>query len=115
MTANDNDHRGLLPAGLADLLPPDAAREARAIDTAIERFAAFGYERVKPPLIGECFANLECQAVDTRLVNKFGLFVLQVVKSWIDPAQINPKTIHHRGFGEFVVDGETITLKSRMP
>ena len=51
MTANDNDHRGLLPAGLADLLPPDAAREARAIDLAIERFAAFGYERVKPPLV----------------------------------------------------------------
>ncbi|MFZ5781186.1 MAG: ATP phosphoribosyltransferase regulatory subunit [Pseudomonadota bacterium] len=51
MTANDNDHRSLLPAGLGDLLPPDAAREARAIDTAIERFAAFGYERVKPPLV----------------------------------------------------------------
>ena len=51
MTANDNDHRGLLPAGLADLLPPDASREARAIDVAIERFAAFGYERVKPPLV----------------------------------------------------------------
>ena len=51
MTANDNDHRGLLPAGLGDLLPPDAAREARAIDIAIERFAAFGYDRVKPPLV----------------------------------------------------------------
>ena len=51
MTANDNNHRGLLPAGLADLLPPDAAREARAIDAAIERCAAFGYERVKPPLV----------------------------------------------------------------
>lgn len=51
MSVNDNDHRGLLPAGLADLLPPDAAREARAIDVAIERFAAFGYERVKPPLV----------------------------------------------------------------
>ncbi len=51
MSANDNDHRGLLPAGLGDLLPPDAAREARAIDKAIERFTAFGYERVKPPLV----------------------------------------------------------------
>lgn len=51
MTSNDNDHRGLLPAGLADLLPPDATREARAIDIAIERFAAFGYERVKPPMV----------------------------------------------------------------
>ena len=51
MSINDNDHRGLLPTGLADLLPPDAAREALAIDTAIRRFAAFGYERVKPPLV----------------------------------------------------------------
>jgi ATP phosphoribosyltransferase regulatory subunit len=51
MTANDNDHRGLLPAGLADRLPPDAAREDRAIEIALERFAAFGYERVKPPLV----------------------------------------------------------------
>jgi ATP phosphoribosyltransferase regulatory subunit len=51
MTSNDNNHRGLLPAGLGDLLPPDAAREAGAIGIAIERFAAFGYERVKPPLV----------------------------------------------------------------
>ncbi|HZQ00274.1 MAG TPA: ATP phosphoribosyltransferase regulatory subunit [Reyranella sp.] len=51
MASNDNDHRGLLPAGLGDLLPPDAAREARAIDVAIERFAAFGYQRVKPPMV----------------------------------------------------------------
>src|SRR3984893_7700494 len=51
MTANDNNHRGLLPAGLAARLPPDAAREAGAIGIAIERFAAFGYERVKPPLV----------------------------------------------------------------
>lgn len=51
MSVNDNDHRGLLPAGLADLLPPDAAREADAIDIAIKRFAAFGYDRVKPPMV----------------------------------------------------------------
>src|SRR5579872_5382247 len=51
MSSNDNDHRGLLPAGLADLLPPDAAREDRAIEIALKRLAAFGYERVKPPLV----------------------------------------------------------------
>ena len=72
-------------------------------------------QRIAPPLIGECFANLECKVVDTRLVNKFGLFVLEVVKAWTDPTQTNPKTIHHRGFGEFVVDGETLRLKSKMP
>ena len=42
---------------------------------------------------------------DTRFVNKYNLFILEVLKAWIDPAQKNPKTIHHRGYGTFVVDG----------
>jgi len=70
--------------------------------------------RVAPPLIVEGFANLECRVVDTRLVNEYNLFVLEVLKAWTDPAQKNPRTIHHRGDGRFVVDGRTITLKSRM-
>jgi flavin reductase (DIM6/NTAB) family NADH-FMN oxidoreductase RutF len=72
-------------------------------------------ECVSAPLVGECFANLECKVVNTGLVNKYNLFVLEVLKAWIDPAQKNPKTIHHRGYGTFVVDGEAIKLKSRMP
>jgi ATP phosphoribosyltransferase regulatory subunit len=48
---NDNDHKGLLPAGLGDMLPPEAAQEARTIETLMERLGAHGYERVKPPLI----------------------------------------------------------------
>jgi hypothetical protein len=34
-----------------------------------------------------------------RLVNKFNLFILEVLEAWIDRAQKNPKTIHHRGMG----------------
>jgi flavin reductase (DIM6/NTAB) family NADH-FMN oxidoreductase RutF len=86
----------------------------------VDKFEAFHLtpmktERVGPPLVAECFANLECKVVDTRLVNRFNLFVLEVLKGWIDPAKKNPKTIHHQGFGSFVVDGETIKLKSKMP
>ena len=85
----------------------------------IDKFAAFGLHkeparRVAPPLIADCFANLECKVTDTRLVNKYNLFILEVLKAWIDPAQTNPKTIHHRGYGRFAVDGRTITLTSRM-
>src|SRR3989339_929272 len=40
----------LLPSGLIDLLPPDAAREADAIQQIMKEFEALGYERVKPPL-----------------------------------------------------------------
>jgi flavin reductase (DIM6/NTAB) family NADH-FMN oxidoreductase RutF len=86
----------------------------------VDKFAEFKLTplpaaRVAAPLLRECFANLECRTVDTRLVNKYGLFVLEVVKAWRDPAQRRPKTIHHQGFGRFVVDGETLRLPSRMP
>lgn len=85
----------------------------------VQKFEKFGLTpkpalRVASPLVGECFANLECKVVDTRLVNKYNLFILEVVKAWTDSAQRNPKTIHHHGYGKFVVDGETIKLKSRM-
>jgi len=86
----------------------------------VDKFERFGLtsapaELVEPPLVVECFANLECKVVDSRLVNKYNLFVLEVLKAWSDPAQKNPRTIHHQGYGRFVVDGETIKLKSRMP
>ncbi|HUI21227.1 MAG TPA: flavin reductase family protein [Methylocella sp.] len=85
----------------------------------LDKFAAFGLtptpaERVAAPLIAECFANLECKVADTRFVNRYNLFILQVLKAWTEPGQKNPKTVHHHGYGRFVVDGETIKLKSRM-
>ena len=86
----------------------------------VRKFEKFGLtsapaQRVAPPLVVECFANLECKAADTRLVEKYNLFVLEVLQAWRDAAQKNPKTIHHRGDGRFAVDGETIKLKSKMP
>lgn len=69
---------------------------------------------VSPPLVAECFANLECRVVDAGLVAKYNLFVLKVVKAWHDPRQKNPKTIHHRGHGKFAIDGRLIRLASRM-
>jgi flavin reductase (DIM6/NTAB) family NADH-FMN oxidoreductase RutF len=52
----------------------------------IDKFGAFGLtpvpaERVTSPLVAECFANLECKVVDMRLVNKYCLFVLEVLKA----------------------------------
>ncbi|MDF2366765.1 ATP phosphoribosyltransferase regulatory subunit [Sneathiella sp.] len=48
---NDYSEKGLLPAGLADMLPPAAAREARINRTLMDVFAGNGYLQVKPPLI----------------------------------------------------------------
>jgi flavin reductase (DIM6/NTAB) family NADH-FMN oxidoreductase RutF len=69
---------------------------------------------VAAPLIAECYANLECRVVDTRMVNKYNFFVLEVVEAWIDPAQKNPRTLHHQGKGVFMVAGDTIKLPSKM-
>ena len=41
----------LLPAGLRDLLPPEAETEASAVESLMEVFASHGYQRVKPPLL----------------------------------------------------------------
>jgi len=84
-----------------------------------DKFEAFGLtpvraSRVSAPLIAECYANLECKVVDTREVNRYCLFILEVVKAWIDPAKKHPRTIHHMGKGTFMVAGETIKLRSRM-
>ena len=85
----------------------------------VQKFERFGLtpapaELVAAPLVAECFANLECRVADTGFVNKYGIFILEVLKAWTDPAQKNPKTIHHHGYGKFAVDGKTIKLKSKM-
>lgn len=48
---DDLPNPALLPAGLADLLPPEAEREAALVEAMMGVFAAHGYERVKPPLL----------------------------------------------------------------
>jgi flavin reductase (DIM6/NTAB) family NADH-FMN oxidoreductase RutF len=71
-------------------------------------------KKIAAPLIEECYANLECKVVDTRMVNKYNLFVLEVVQAWIDEAVEPPRTLHHRGYGAFMVAGETVRLPSKM-
>ena len=85
----------------------------------VDKFKTFGLTPVSAtlvgaPLIAECYANLECRVVDTRLMNRYSFFVLEVVKAWIDPACKDPRTLHHRGRGAFMVAGETIKLPSKM-
>jgi flavin reductase (DIM6/NTAB) family NADH-FMN oxidoreductase RutF len=84
-----------------------------------DKFAASGLtaspaSMVGPPLIAECYANLECRVVDTSMVRRYCFFVLEALKAWVDPAVRQPRTIHHRGRGEFMVAGRTIKLPSRM-
>jgi flavin reductase (DIM6/NTAB) family NADH-FMN oxidoreductase RutF len=85
----------------------------------LDKFARFHLtpspaSRVTAPLVAECYANLECRVVDVRMVARYNFFVLEVVKAWIDPSQRDPRTIHHRGMGVFMIAGRSIRLPSKM-
>ena len=77
----------------------------------VDKFAEFGLtalpgEKVKAPLIGECFANFECKLVDASLIRKYSLFVLEVVKAHVATSPAYPRTMHYRGDGVFMISGE---------
>ena len=84
----------------------------------VDKFERFGLTpvaaaRVCAPRIDECYANLECKVVDLRMTSKYNLFILEVLKAWIDPSRQRPRTIHHLGRGLFMVAGRTIRLPSK--
>jgi flavin reductase (DIM6/NTAB) family NADH-FMN oxidoreductase RutF len=52
----------------------------------IDKFETFGLtalpaEKVSAPLIGECYANLECKLIDSTSIKKYSLFIFEVVKA----------------------------------
>ena len=48
---SDSSSKALLPDGLRDALPPDAAHEAAIIERLMQVVGSRGYERVEPPLV----------------------------------------------------------------
>ncbi|MEN6386668.1 MAG: flavin reductase family protein [Phycisphaerales bacterium] len=71
-------------------------------------------EKVKPPLLPQCLANIECRVIDSSLIKKYNMFILEGVKAWIDPKHKEKKTFHYNGDGTFRVDGQTLNLKRKM-
>ena len=84
-----------------------------------DKFTAFGLTRrpalrVAAPRIAECWANLECRVVDTRMVRSYDFFVVEVVAACLDRAAKDTRTLHHRGWGRFMHAGPTRSSRSRM-
>ncbi len=85
----------------------------------VDKFSRFGLtpvpsNKINAPLIDECFAGLECIVHDRSMVAKYSMFVLKVVKAWIDPDINDPRTIHHLGKGSFMFSGQRVKLESMM-
>jgi flavin reductase (DIM6/NTAB) family NADH-FMN oxidoreductase RutF len=68
-------------------------------------------QKIGAPLVKECFANFECRVIDTAMVRKYSLFVLEVVKAHVATAPKYPRTIHYRGDGVFMVSGRNVSMR----
>jgi flavin reductase (DIM6/NTAB) family NADH-FMN oxidoreductase RutF len=81
-----------------------------------DKFEAFGLtpvaaSKVEAPLIAECYASFECELVDTSLINRYSLFIFEVVKAHVAPSPRYPTTVHYRGDGVFMVAGKSVSYR----
>jgi flavin reductase (DIM6/NTAB) family NADH-FMN oxidoreductase RutF len=67
---------------------------------------------VKPPLIKECLANIECKVID--IIEAHNIVVLEAVAACIDSKRKEKRTVHAVGDGTFIVDGRKIDRKTMM-
>ncbi|MDR3178378.1 MAG: flavin reductase family protein [Campylobacteraceae bacterium] len=85
----------------------------------MDKFKTFGLtpiksQNIKPPLIKEALANIECKVIDVSLADSYGLFIMKGIKAWIDNDKADKRTFHAVGDGTFVIDGERRDLKRLM-
>lgn len=67
---------------------------------------------VRPPLIRECLANIECKVID--MIEKHNIVILQAVAACTEAARKERRTVHAVGNGTFIVDGRTIDRRKMM-
>ncbi len=67
---------------------------------------------VKPPLIKECLANIECKVID--IIRKHNIVVLEGVAAYLDTSRKEKRTVHAVGDGTFIVDGRKIDRRKMM-
>ena len=78
------------------------------------KLTAIAATKVQAPLIKECYANFECQLVDSKLVRKYNFFIFEVVKAHVASSPKYPATVHFRGDGVFMLSGKSVKLPSRV-
>jgi flavin reductase (DIM6/NTAB) family NADH-FMN oxidoreductase RutF len=84
----------------------------------IDKFETFGLTAAKAsavdaPLVAECHANFECRLHDDVLVEKYNVFIFEVVKAHVAPRPKYPQTLHYTGDGVFMVAGKIISRRSQ--
>jgi len=82
-----------------------------------DKFSKFGLtpvpaRQVRPPLIKECVANIECQVID--IIEKHDIVVLEGVAAYLDTDRQEQRWVHAVGDGTFIVDGRRLDRRKMM-
>jgi len=82
-----------------------------------DKFSRFGLTPlpasvVRPPLIGECLANIECRVIE--IVTPYNIVVLKGLAAHIDDTRPERRMLHAVGDGTFIVDGCRIDRRAMM-
>jgi flavin reductase (DIM6/NTAB) family NADH-FMN oxidoreductase RutF len=67
---------------------------------------------VKPPLIKECLANIECKIID--IVERHNIIVLEGLAAYFNDERRERRMLHAVGDGTFIVDGRTRDRRKMM-
>lgn len=125
VSAGNFSFAALRATGECVIAVPDARLASKVVKVGnssgrdVDKFTAFGLTpvpaaSVQAPLIAECFANLECRVMNDAWVERYNVFMLEVVKAWVEGDRARRKMLHHQGYGRFAVDGRALQLPSRM-
>ncbi len=67
---------------------------------------------VRPPLIQQCLANIECRVVD--FIDRHDIVVLEGVAAYLDTERQERRMLHAVGDGTFIVDGRRLDRRKMM-
>lgn len=68
--------------------------------------------QVRPSLIKECVANIECRVID--IIERHDIVVLEGVAAYLDTDRKEPRRLHAVGDGTFIVDGRRLDRRQMM-
>ena len=82
-----------------------------------DKFSRFGLtplpaRQVRPPLIKECIANIECQVID--IIERHDIVVLEGIAAYLDTDRKEQRRLHAVGDGTFIVDGRRLDRRQMM-
>ncbi|GEN26449.1 flavin reductase [Halovibrio variabilis] len=83
----------------------------------VDKFKAFELnpgksDKIDAPRIEECYASFECRLHDDAMIERYNLFIFEVVKAHVAPSADEEESLHYQGMGAFMLSGQSIDRAS---